>query len=105
MILVYVTCSSIKEAQKIGEHLLKLRLCACINIISNMQSTSWWPPKQNQFEKAKEVILLIKTLEEKYLAIETEVHKIHLSKVPCIFAIPVTHADKKYQKWIEEEIK
>lgn len=38
MILIYVTCASVGEAKKIGKHLLKKRLCACVNILGNANS-------------------------------------------------------------------
>ncbi|MEK7164064.1 MAG: divalent cation tolerance protein CutA [Patescibacteria group bacterium] len=36
MILVYVTCKSVEQAKKFGRHLLKKRLCGCVNIFPNV---------------------------------------------------------------------
>lgn len=105
MILVYVTCESTIQAKKIGKHLMDKRLCACVNIFPNMQSFSFWPPKRGEIEEAKEAVLIIKTLDSKYQAIENEIRKIHTYEVPCIFSIPVKSVSKKYFNWIKGELK
>src|SRR3989339_889147 len=96
MVLVYVTCENVDQAKKIGRHLLEKRLCTCVNIFPNMQPMFWWPPKANKIDESTEVVLIVKTLEPKYQALEDEIHKIHTYDTPCDFAIPVTHVAKKY---------
>lgn len=51
-----------------------------------------------------EIVLIAKTLEHKYQALEDEVHKIHTYEVPCVFSIPVTYVAKKYYDWIKGEL-
>ena len=104
MILVYITCQDAFEAEHIGTHLLKKRLCACINIYSGMNSKYFWPPKTGRFEEAHETVLLVKTLSAKFSAVEKEVKKLHASDTPCIIAIPVSHSSKKYYEWLKGEI-
>lgn len=105
MILIYIPCTNPKEARKIGTYLLKHRLCACINIIPSMSSICFWPPKTEKLEEANEAILIVKTLDNKFTNIEKEVKTIHSSDTPCIIAIPVLHASKKYYEWVQGEIK
>lgn len=104
MMLVYITCDSQQRAKAIGTHLLKKRLCACINIIPGMNSVYFWPPKTGELEETNETILIVKTLEEKFSDIECEVKAIHPSDTPCVLAIPVSHVSKKYYDWIKGEI-
>lgn len=104
VLLVYITCKDHEQAKQIGEHLLNKRLCGCINIIPGMQSVYFWPPKQNVFERGDEVVLIVKTLEAKYDAVEKETLKIHSYTNPCILSIPVTHVSKKYYDWLVEEM-
>jgi periplasmic divalent cation tolerance protein len=104
MIVIYITCNSSEEAEKIGKLLMKKRLAPCYNIISNMKSACFWPPKTGKIEEINGIILLVKTLEEKFDAIEKEVESIHSDDVPCIFALPVTRVSKKYLAWLEKEI-
>jgi periplasmic divalent cation tolerance protein len=105
MILVYITCKGKDEAEKIGRHLMQKRLAPCFNIIPGMYSECFWPPKTGEIEKANETILLVKTLENKFSGIETEVQKIHSDTTLCIFAIPISQVSVKYYQWLKDEIK
>jgi len=105
MILVYITCESRQQAEDIGRHLLKKRLAGCINIIPGMRSLYFWPPVNNRIEEADEVVLLCKTIEKHYEAIEKEVLKIHSYDNPAIFALPILHMSKNYADWLTGELK
>jgi periplasmic divalent cation tolerance protein len=104
LIVVYITCKGKEEAEKIGNQLMKLRLAPCYNVIPGMTSSCFWPPKTGEIERANEVVLLVKTVESKFTAIEKEVEKLHSDNVPCIFALPITHVSKKYNAWLQEEL-
>jgi len=104
ILLIYVTCDSVKEAKRIGKHLMKKRLCACINIFPEMQPMFFWPPKTNKIDESKEVVMIAKTTEEKYKKLESEICKIHSYDVPCIIAIPTKHVSKKYYDWLIGEL-
>ena len=105
MILIYVTCESIKQAKQIAKHLMKKRLCACVNIFPNMTPMFFWPPKSGKIDKSKEVVMIIKSLESKYKTIEKEIIKIHTYDTPYIIAMPVKFVTKKYFNWLKGEIK
>lgn len=105
LILIYITCESEKEAKKIGKHLLEKRLCGCVNIIDGMKAMYWWPPKANKLEVSAETILIVKTLENKFNAIEKEVTKLQSSETPCLIAIPTANVAKKYYRWIKGEVR
>lgn len=102
MILIYVTCESAKQAERIGRHLLKKRLAACINIFPEIRSVYWWKGK---LEGAKESVLIIKTTEKKFEEIEKEIVKLHSYETPCIFSIKVDKVYKPYFDWLMGEIK
>jgi periplasmic divalent cation tolerance protein len=106
MIVVYIPCVNKSEAKKIGDQVMQKRLAPCYNIISNMDSAAFWPPKSGEIEKVVDgVVLLIKTIDNYYERIEREVKKLHSDANPCIFAIPVAHVSQEYLKWLESEIK
>lgn len=105
MILIYVTCNSKVEAEKIGKSLLKKRLCACINILPEIDAQYFWPPKVDKIAMGKETVLLVKTVEEKYEEVESEITKLHSDDTPCIFAVPISHVSQKYSRWLQGEIK
>jgi periplasmic divalent cation tolerance protein len=104
LLLVYLTCQSVEQAKEIGKHLMDKRLAACVNIIPEMQSLVFWPPKVNIIEEGKEVVLIVKTLESKYQELEVEVQKVHSDEVPCIIAIPTARVSKKYYDWLVGEL-
>jgi len=105
LILVYTTWESVEQAKKAARHLLKKRLCGCVNIFPEVHPIFWWPPKKGKIDESKEVVMIIKTLKEKYELIEKEIYKIHTYDVPCIIAIPVFKVNEGYYKWIKGEIK
>ncbi len=104
MILVYITCDTVKQAKEIATHLMGKKLCACVNIFPEMQPMFFWPPKSGKIDESKEVVLIAKTIESKYDLLEKEVIKIHSYDVACIFSIPVTHVAKSYYKWLVGEM-
>ena len=103
MILIYVTCESVRQARQISRATLKKRLAACVNIFPNMQPIFWWPPRKNKLCEDKEVVLIIKTIEKKFKDIEKEIVKLHTYETPCIFSIKVDKVHKPYLNWLMEE--
>lgn len=99
MIFVYITCKDGKEAKKISAHLLKKRLIACANIFP-IDSLYLWGGK---IEKTKEVVLIAKTLEEKFSEVKKEVTKIHSYEIPCIEKIK-TETNSEYSEWVKKEV-
>jgi len=104
MILVYVTCDSVEQAEDIGEKIMRKRLCACVNIFKEMQPMFFWPPKSGNIDKSKEAVLILKSVKSKYRAIEKEISHLHTYDVPCIFAIPVISVADKYFDWLKGEM-
>lgn len=104
MILVYITCIDVKQAKMIAKHLMDKRLAACVNIFPEMIPMVFWPPKSGIIEEGKETVLIVKSIEEKFEEIDSEVTKIHSYEVPCIFSIPVSNVNKKYFDWLEGEL-
>ena len=100
--IVYVTTADKKEAMKIGERLVSLRLAACVNVFDNITSFYRWEGKE---EKSEEAVLLIKTREELLPELKKTIKELHSYSCPCIEAIPVVDADETYADWIISETK
>lgn len=105
MILIYVTCEDVKEAEKIGRHLLKKRLAGCINIFPEIKSFYWWPPKKGKIETSKESVLIAKTQDKLFEKVKQEIKKLHSYSVPCTFSIKVDKVNKPYLDWLIKETK
>lgn len=100
-VVIFITCPSVEEAEKIAKTLLDKKLVACINIVSEVKSFFWWKEK---VEEAKESLLIIKTRVDKISEIIETVRQIHSYTVPEIIAIPIISGFKEYLKWVDETI-
>lgn len=100
-IVILVTASSKKEAEKIASGLIKHKLAACVNIIDKVNSVFFWEAK---VQKAKESLLIIKSKKEKMPKIIRLVKSLHSYKVPEIIALPIIAGDKPYLRWIDESV-
>ena len=105
MLLVMVSCEDAAQAERIGRELLKKKLAACIQIIGQVSSFYLWPPQKQHINIAEESILLIKTLESKWIAVEKEIQTLHTYENPEIIALPVTHVSSTYLTWLTQELK
>lgn len=103
-LLVTVSCEDSTEAERIAEVLLKKKLAACTQILPSMQSMYLWPPESGRFEYATEALLVIKTLEKKWTALEKEILTLHSYQNPEIIATSLAHVTKKYLQWMEKEL-
>ena len=99
-VAVYITTSSKKEAEKIGELIIKERLCGCVNIIPSITSIYWW---KNKIEKNNESVIIVKTRAALVNKLINFVKKHHSYDVPCINVMPILQGNPEYLKWIEKE--
>ncbi len=104
MLLGIISCQDRTEADMIGRHVLKHKLAACMQIIDNVESSFLWPPGTSTIDYANEALLLVKTLESKWAALEKEVIKKHSYKNPEIVALPVSHVSRTYLDWLTNEL-
>lgn len=98
-IVIFVTASNPKEAERIARQLLKDKLAACVNILENARSFFWW---QGKIDKAEEALLIIKTKRSLMSRLIKKVRSLHSYDVPEIIALPIISGNKKYLDWIDE---
>ena len=101
-ITVLVTTNGMREARRIGDGLLKKKLCACVNIVPKVHSKYWWKGK---LEAAAECLMIIKTTGASFPALEKTVKKLHSYTVPEIIALPIIKGNKQYLSWISASCK
>ncbi|CAN5187907.1 divalent-cation tolerance protein CutA [soil metagenome] len=99
--MLYVTTRNRDEARRIGEIIVKERLCACVNIINNMESVYWW---DGQIQSNTESILIVKTTGSFVDSITDRIKKMHSYDVPCVISLPLSpgEGNREYIEWIEE---
>jgi periplasmic divalent cation tolerance protein len=97
--VVLVTCGSIAEARKIGRNVVEKKLAACANIVPGVESTYRWKGK---VERAREVLVVIKTTANRLPALEREVKRLHSYDVPEFIVLPIVAGSRKYLAWLQE---
>jgi periplasmic divalent cation tolerance protein len=98
--LVLVTCANNMQAKLIARSVIEKRLAACVNILRNpIESHYRWKGK---VEKARELLLIIKTTARRLGALEREVKRLHSYEVPEFIALPIVAGSKAYLDWLCE---
>lgn len=97
--LVLIT-SPKKDAKRIAQAILRLRLAACVSILPAVSSHYWWKGK---IESASESLLLAKTRKELFARLSAEVTRVHPYDVPEIIMVPLTKGSKRYLAWLNDE--
>ena len=96
-IVVFMTAASREEAGQLADMLVNRRLAACVQILPEMQSVYRW---EGEVERQPEVLLIAKTLNSKFAALETAVRAHHSYEIPEIVAIPLSAGSAPYLKWL-----
>ncbi|MHB8503619.1 MAG: divalent-cation tolerance protein CutA [Candidatus Acidiferrales bacterium] len=98
--LVLVTCANPIQAKLIARSVVEKRLAACVSILrSPIESHYRWNGK---VEKARELLLLIKTTTRRLGALEKEINRLHSYDVPEFIALPIVASSKPYLDWLDE---
>ncbi len=100
--LIYITTSSLEEAEKIGKKLVEERLAACVNIIPEILSFYWW---EGKLCRDKEALILAKTRWEKKNKLIKRVKEVHSYTVPGILVIPIEGGLKEFLHYLQVETK
>ncbi|HOK79904.1 MAG TPA: divalent-cation tolerance protein CutA [bacterium] len=101
-LLVFTTFPDIGTAEKICEILVKEKLAACCQIISDIKSVYWW---KNKLEKSKECLVLMKTEKSLLKQLTKKILSNHPYQVPEIVSFEISHIEKKYRLWMDEVLK
>ena len=96
-IVVFTTAGSKEEANKLSRGLVEEKLAYCVNTVPSIQSTYFWEGKLCVDE---ELLLVIKTQESKFTAMESWVRKNHSYEIPEIIDFELNHTNSKYLDWI-----
>lgn len=99
--VVFVTASSVSEAEKIAQELIRNKLAACVSITEKIKSIYRW---QGKIECASEVLMIIKTNGEKIQELIKTVKQKHSYTVPEIIALPILEGNEDYLNWIDESV-
>ena len=91
--VIFSTVPSEEEAKKITQMLLEEKLIACVNILPYVESFFWW---EGKIDTAREMLLIIKTLEKNIPFVTKRIKELHSYKVPEIIAVPIIGGNNDY---------
>jgi periplasmic divalent cation tolerance protein len=96
--LILCTCPDAEVADKLAGALITQKLAACVNILPGVRSVYEW---QGEVEISQEQLLLIKSHQDRYAAIETTLQSLHPYQLPEIIAVAIENGSPDYLKWID----
>jgi periplasmic divalent cation tolerance protein len=99
-VLILITASSEKEAEKIARTLVKEKLAACVNMVSGMKSFFRW---KGDISSEREVLLLAKTKDRLFEKLKKRVLELHSYEVPEIITLPILAGFEEYLGWVGKE--
>lgn len=100
MVILYLTCADDSEAEKIATALLEAKLVACARR-SLVSSSYWW---DGEIQHARETLLMMESIEEKFDAIKKVVAKHHSYDEFVLTMTPVTKTTPGVEKWLKETL-
>jgi len=99
MLIVLTTTPNAEEAEGLAKKIIGEKLAACVQVLPPMKSFYFW---EDAVQAETEHLLLIKTLAEKYDALETFIQAKHSYDVPEIAALAAENVSAKYLSWIKD---
>ena len=98
-LLVYCTCPNHEVAVQLANSLVDEALAACINIVPGLTSIYHWQGKR---ETGSEELLMIKTTQEQYPALQARIEGLHPYELPEVIAVPIQAGLPAYLQWLDE---
>ena len=99
-IILFLTCASKKEADKIAADLISAKLVACAKTLE-VDSRFLW---HGRGRKVKEVLLVMDSTEDKYPLIEAAVGRVHSYQTFVLTAIEVANTPVSVRQWLDMEL-
>jgi periplasmic divalent cation tolerance protein len=84
-----------------ARELVEQRLAACVNVLSPMTSIYRW---RGEVERAEEVLMVVKTTEDRFEAVRDALVKGHPYDVPEVLALEVKAGHAPYLAWLDESV-
>lgn len=96
-ILILTTCNDAGKAAELASMLVTDGLAACVSTIANVTSTYRW---EDNVERADELLLLVKTTDERYADVEAAITRLSGYELPEVIAVRIDRGLPAYLNWI-----
>ena len=98
--IVFCTCPDAPTAARLAKTLVDERLAACVNVVGGVASTYRW---KDEVHVDDEVLLVIKTMADRFEAMQARLIALHPYEVPEVLAIEPAGGAAPYLAWLERE--
>ena len=98
-VVIFSTCNSIAEADRIAKRLIEEKTAACVNISDRVTSVYRW---DGEIQKNVEALIIIKTRRSLVGKVQTLVKEESTYDCPEILAVPVVAGSPDYLRWLEK---
>ena len=99
-LLVLTNLPDRAAAERLADALIEQRVAACVNILAPCRSVYRW---QGAVQHDEEHPLLIKTVADRYPALEAAIRAGHPYELPEIIAVPIERGLPAYLAWLAAE--
>ena len=96
-LVVLCTCPNPDEASELARGLVENRYAACVNIFPQIRSIYRW---RGETQDDEEVLMIIKTSNQAFAALQNWLLERHSYDVPEILALPVAAGSADYLEWL-----
>ena len=96
LIQIQCTVPSQEVGKAIAKNLIEEKLCACVNLLPLVTSFYIY---EGEYCEEDESLLLIKTDESHYKAVEHALLELHPYELPEVIALPITQVSADYEQW------
>jgi periplasmic divalent cation tolerance protein len=97
--VILCTCPDEDTASRLGAGLVAERLAACVNVVPGIRSIYRW---QGAVKEETEALMVIKTMRDRFRALEAWLTEHHPYEVPEVVALSVEDAAAPYLTWLED---
>ncbi|HME72470.1 MAG TPA: divalent-cation tolerance protein CutA [Myxococcota bacterium] len=98
--VVLVTAPDAEVGARLARVVVEERLAACVNLVPGVRSIYRWA---GAVQEDDEVLLVIKTREDRVAALSRRVHELHPYELPELIAVGVLGGSERYLEWLRGE--
>jgi periplasmic divalent cation tolerance protein len=95
--ITFVACKDARQANRIAAALVGEKLAACVNVLPGVRSVYRWKGK---VERAREVLLLIKSRAPLSKRLASRVRELHSYSVPEVVTVSIASGNPDYLRWV-----
>lgn len=95
-----ITCPDLASADALASHIVASHSAACVNLLGGLTSIYRW---KGEVCRDSEVLLLVKTTEQKREAVAAAVTELHPYDEPELIFLPFHSGSRSYLRWLGEQ--